>query len=77
MRLTEIKREMRGPECFTVEGIREDLRWQRWQFLMNTLHILHLQDQMTYDLFEECTDALLWFKPMMEEEVVVHKKKKR
>ena len=36
MKLSEIKREMRLPEHFTDEGIREDLRWQRWGSLLIT-----------------------------------------
>jgi hypothetical protein len=67
MRLTEIKRELRGPDNFTDEGIREDLRWQRWGFLMNAFHILNLQGAITDEMFEECTESLMWFKPIMKE----------
>lgn len=67
MRLTEIKREMRLPENFTDEGIREDLRWQHWTFLINTFQILHLQGMITSEMYEECVENLLWFKPMMKE----------
>jgi len=67
MRLTEIKRQLRGPGDFTDEEIRDDLAWQKWSFLMNVFHIQLLQGEITSDMFEECTEALMWFKPMMKD----------
>jgi hypothetical protein len=67
MRLTEIKREIRNPQDFTDEGIREDLEWQKWGFLMNAFHIMQLQGLITDEMFEECVESLMWFKPTMKD----------
>jgi hypothetical protein len=67
MKLSEIKREMRLPEHFTDEGIREDLRWQRWGSLINTFEFLLLQGDITTELYEKCVEDLMWFKPMMKD----------
>jgi hypothetical protein len=67
MKLTEIKRELRLPKDFTDEGIREDMAWQKWGFLINVFHIQLLQGDITQEMFEECTESLLWFKPMLKD----------
>ena len=67
MRLTEIKRELRDPAIFTDQDIREDLQWQKWMFLLNTFHMMQLQGMITVEMFEECTECLMFFKPMMHD----------
>lgn len=67
MKLTEIKREMRGPKDFTDKGIRDDLEWQKWGFLMNVFHIMQLQGLITDVMFEECIESLMWFKPRLKD----------
>lgn len=68
MKLTEIKRDFRLPQNFTDDDIRDDLTWQKWSFLMNTFHIFYLQGLITQEMFEECTESLMWFKPMFKSE---------